>query len=796
MGTDLNQHRLDTALAAPRGEAKIQQSFYSGWDGLQEIELVLARPGQVKEEGRLQVQLLDDSGVEVAAQTFNTRVLNHNQSLTFTFLPQAQSAGRRYVLQITGSENNPVSVWGYSLDVYGSGSLRLINEAASAGRGETAAQELRFTTHYRLTWTDALIALGTALYWDGLIMVVALLLIPLPGCLLLMAGPKSWRRWDPGAWWGVAFALGVSVWPFLWFGLSLAGGRWAAWSLWLLFALGWAAVILVWWRRRRQGKRAERQAREGQLPLPLAARASTWKWQHGLLLLLLLTSLAARLLAVRGLAFPLWVDASRHALITAVMAVNGQTPENYEPFLAVERFPYHFGFHTLSASLRLMTGWPLPRLLLFLGQLLNGLVPLTLYTAVWFFRRKQGPSLLAAFLVGLPFFLPGYYATWGRLTQLTAVFLMPVLLAFTWLLARGGRGWRRAWWLIALLAGGLFLVHFRVFLFYVPFAAIVWLFTLGRNGRWLAAAMILALALVGPRLLELSAVTEPVLVLSSTIPNYNAFPTTYYQAGWERYFVWLAGAGLFLTLVFGLWRPSSWRWRRWMALPIFLAIWVASLFLLLAGEPVGLPESSLVNLNSMYITLFLPLAIFLAVTAEHLWRWLGQGHWLLQVIAWAAAGAVMTATFLFGLRQQITILNPQTILAQAEDLAGLRWVEDHLPQRATIAVNSWLWLGNTWAGSDGGAWLVPLTARASTTPPVDYVYNQTLFQFVGAFNEAATAASDWADPSAAEWLRQQGVTHVFIGARGGFFDPAALARNPAMKMLYGRDGVFVFEIRK
>jgi hypothetical protein len=67
-------------------------------------------------------------------------------------------------------------------------------------------------------------------------------------------------------------------------------------------------------------------------------------------------------LAVRDLEFPTWVDASRHGLITAVMVENGRTPTDYAPYLPVERFPYHFGFHTLSASLAMMTGWPLPRL--------------------------------------------------------------------------------------------------------------------------------------------------------------------------------------------------------------------------------------------------------------------------------------------------------------------------------------------------------------------------------------------------------------------------------------------------
>ena len=62
------------------------------------------------------------------------------------------------------------------------------------------------------------------------------------------------------------------------------------------------------------------------------------------------------------------------------------------------------------------------------------------------------------------------------------------------------------------------------------------------------------------------------------------------------------------------------------------------------------------------------------------------------------------------------------------------------------------------------------------------------------FNQEASAVSDWSDPAQADWLRAQGVTHVFVGKRGGFFDPAALTRNPDLELVYGRGGVFVFAL--
>ena len=90
--------------------------------------------------------------------------------------------------------------------------------------------------------------------------------------------------------------------------------------------------------------------------------------------------------------------------------------------------------------------------------------------------------------------------------------------------------------------------------------------------------------------------------------------------------------------------------------------------------------------------------------------------------------------------------------------------------------------------------MLPLTGRQTTIPPADYIYSRELATEVAAFNQAAQAIGDWSDPASAQWLAEQGVTHVFVGARGGFFEPAALANNPALDMLYAHDGVFVFAL--
>ena len=800
LAEDVNQHRLNAVPPAPAGERVLEQTFTAQKDGLREIELILARRDEpaAGETGRLTLKLFTPDGRLLAEQTLETRNLRHNQTYVWQIPRQGDSAGQAYILQISGSPDNTVSVWGYDLDAVSSGEF-------SASQGETAVQDLRFITRYQLGWSSALGHLGQTAVRDGLFFLLALAFLLMPGCLVLLLGLR-WVPWDGAAWVGAALAAGTAVWPIVWYLFSLIGGRWTGQMLWLAFLAGWAAVFVLVWRHKRGGMPRNNVAASAQdhtapsrpcdANTQYAIRNTHHTsrithhahWQHIALLLILLVGLGARLLAVRDLNIPPWVDASRHALITAVMTENGRTLQNYAPYLDIDRFPYHFGFHTISASLMLMGNWRLERLLLNLGQFLNALVPLTLYTAVWLMTRRRNAAIIAAFLAAIPFFFPGYYATWGRFTQLTGVLILPVLLAFTWLLARGARHWRRVWWLAALLAGGLFLVHLRVFVFFVPFALVVWLMSWGRRGRYLLATAVGAFLLILPRLFYLQSVTEPVKAISYNLPGYNQFPTGYYQAGWDRYFIWLAG----LLLLWATWQAL--RKRPWAMLPLALAAWTLFLLLMLSGDYLGLPSTSLVNLNSLYITLFAPLAIFLGVVLDRLWRRLTGWKRPLPAIGWFAAGAAVALLLIFGVRQQISILNPNTILARPPDLAGLAWLDENLPPNALIAVNSWLWLGATYAGADGGAWIVPLTRRQAATPPADYVYNRQMAAQVNQFNKAAEAITDWSDPVTAVWLRDHGVTHIFVGAKGGFLDPAALSRNPHLSMIYGQDGVFIFKV--
>ena len=84
--------------------------------------------------------------------------------------------------------------------------------------------------------------------------------------------------------------------------------------------------------------------------------------------------------------------------------------------------------------------------------------------------------------------------------------------------------------------------------------------------------------------------------------------------------------------------------------------------------------------------------------------------------------------------------------------------------------------------------------RASTIPPADYTYSKPLIEQVIAFNSSAGKITDWSSNEAIDLLRSDGVTHVYVGARGGFIKPEQLNRHPDTTLIYEEDGVFIFSI--
>ncbi|NJP07330.1 MAG: hypothetical protein HC837_17760 [Chloroflexaceae bacterium] len=527
------------------------------------------------------------------------------------------------------------------------------------------------------------------------------------------------ERWMPAN-----QSLPIFVRPVLWLGLSLSlivllyqwttlmGLRLSSTVLTgLLLLLLLALVIAVWFDLRQQPR--TRNALD---------HRRLWAWS-GLLGIITLT-LWTRFVQIAHLILPPWVDPVHHALLIRVAAETGQVPYSLLPYLQVTNLAYHWGYHVFAATLWQLSALSLPQLMLWLGQILNALHTLTCAALASYLWRRPLPGIIAALVVGLISFMPAYYVSWGRYTQLTGLLLIPPLAIACHQWLQSG-SWR---WLLstAVLCAGLSMVHFRVLFFGLALLfliVVLWLLStplaawrsrliqavaLGALGLGLAFPWITVIVLE-----RLVAMSDPKGLVGGG--RFNALNEGLL---WVQQNYWLVALAL-LAAFCGLWVRSratvlvvGWTtalvvmanlWLAWYLLPMAGAaclLWGvlqnhwslvrvgaigAGVLLLLLNpwvmlNPMGwnIPYIWLITNEIVVISLFLPFSLLIGSGAWLLWCWL-QARWPQRWQPLLLAGAITVPVLLalWGSWNLRTVVNQSTILATPADMAAIDWVAQH-----------------------------------------------------------------------------------------------------------------------
>ncbi|MCS6801997.1 MAG: hypothetical protein NZ773_08670 [Dehalococcoidia bacterium] len=449
---------------------------------------------------------------------------------------------------------------------------------------------------------------------------------------------------------------------------------------------------------------------------------------------------------------------------------------------------YHLGLSGLVALVSGTAAAPLDWSLLAVGQALQ---VAALFGVVLLVRQWGGgawPAAAALFVTGLVLPLPGFVLAWSRFTQIAGLAILPALFAVaTWTLA-AARPARFAI-ALALLGGGLALTHYRALAFAVSAAPALLLFPPPRlpvRRRNIGVALLAgggAVLLLAPWLVGVVATFWiPAVAEGPAGPQeFPAWTLQYDGTDWVLAALCFAsGAALLLGRNLTVARPL---------LPIGWAAGVLALFTWfgVAGLRLGLA----VNPLSAAIAYYLPVGLWAAWTVAAL----GALRLGTAVLAPAATLALLGLTFL-------TAARPGTLGARLGDLLfyndadrrALAWAAQHLPPGARIANNGEPWAYSLYVGVDGGYWIRIVTGRESLVPPLSYSFRSSAEVLArnATIAEALRLASQ---PEAlVAFLRQDGWTHLYLGRRGGAIDPAAIARQPGVLLLYEREGVTIWAL--
>jgi len=262
----------------------------------------------------------------IATGTASLADLHANEFYQFSFPLQANSRGKRYLLEATGRESARISLQQSALDVYAGGQTWVGSEKAPG--------DWTFRTYYEEDIPMLLRYLADGASNNGLLAIPLLLLLFLPGFVayaLLLPGES------PELPEVLAFSFGLSLalipLAYLWAHVTrLQANR-------PLLVAGFAALavaaIAVVRFRRGPGGTWQPQARTSKPFLLL--------WSFVLLL-----TVAVRYLEIRDLVLPLWVDSVFHASVTQLFMQQSGLPTTYRPLMPVDQFVYHFGSHAAT----------------------------------------------------------------------------------------------------------------------------------------------------------------------------------------------------------------------------------------------------------------------------------------------------------------------------------------------------------------------------------------------------------------------------------------------------------------
>ena len=686
------------------------------------------------------------------------------------FSPIPPPENRQFYLLIEAphaTADQPLHVRAVAHDVYTPGSAYV--------DGSPWHGDLAFRTFYdydlAMFWNDLTHSLSD--FW---LVLPILALLWAPGFVLLQFWRDARHRFDD--WGQVALSLGLSLTflPFVLLWVTQLGGALSATVARVLFGgLGVLAVIMAVVRLRRMHWRKQARAF-----LPIA--------------LILGVGVIARLVAIRDLALPAWVDSVHHVLVARIIAETGRIPTSYEPYLAVREATYHYGFQASVAAFAWLSGKPLPQAMLILGQVLNAAMALQVYLLARWLTRRWWAAVLAAWIVALLATMPAYYVSWGRYTQLSGLLILPVALILSVESAKR-RDWHAGALSVFLLAG-LILTHYRVFAFYVCFIAAWWLVELAKRPHawrarlqevgWFAVLSLLATVLLMPWIigvaieLWLRAFTQ-----WSGAPSaaYWDFAWEYVTAGFDRYLLTLGALGAIVALLD----------RRWFS--GVLLVWMGALFVITNPALFGLPGEGLINNVSMLIVWFMPLAIGCGFLSDKLissWLMWLRGRW--RTLGYAVAATILLILSAAGVQRQITIVNPLCVLAVEADREALDWIEANTPLRSRFLINAQVWEDPLYMGTDGGYWITPLAGRATTVPPALYGLGDSE-QMHHVKDLARQIETLSADPDAL-WmlLREEGVEYVYVGALSGPLHLEMLRGAPGFRARYTNGRAFVFEV--
>ncbi len=516
---------------------------------------------------------------------------------------------------------------------------------------------------------------------------------------------------------------------------------------------------------------------------------------------LFVLALITRLLQVKDLLVPNWIDGLVHQNILEGLFTKGAVP--------VDQI-YHTGFHLNAFFMQSLLRLDSPEATLIYGQWLSVASGTTFYfLAQKIFRSKFVSLICLAFYWFLSPF-PSYLISWGRYPFLMGLTLLPVAITVSleWLKSRK----TNLFILEVLLAASLLLTHYSIVVIWGIFLIAITVNGMMENKRKVLyrgphslsmPRMIIQICLLflflglflypkATTLLKFSEICrDPLPHIGAcvrqlagpshiydgvmAIPNEtfikdhgninnlidltntvevdaNTKYVFYLTLKYGGTLIWVGGL---LGMVF-LFRVN----RR-----VFYVIvgWMLLLFLT-SGLQAQLLGTAVPNTINTIIFLSMLLTLLCGFTIQHFLETKEYAGHLRNI---GLAGLI--GLILMGAYGSIGIVNPITTLFNREDQDAIAWINRNTSANDIVLINSFLWSGQ-YTPSDGGGWIGPLTGRNTVFP---------------------SSKEEFTSIQAIIDIKK--VRYVYLGRGYGQLKPSAF-QNSDFKLVYQSGGINIYKV--
>jgi hypothetical protein len=775
----------------------IGQSFISRRPNLDGITIWIKSSSTQEElpvndgEHGINIKLYDSKNATLPVFASNIVVAATENTTPFAIqIPnQNNPANERYLLQLS-TDSNTILIQGRNEDAYPHGQAFINEQPINA--------DIAFRLSYDYNFPSLIqdIKRGISDIWLAVPLLIILLL---PGWLLLDFSDLR-RRFDFGDQVALSIGISLSLIPITMLWTTLVHFKWT--RTFVIFIAGFLITLLILrviykyiklHKSNHQKNNLSMVGRIKNLPGQLVRLFIPFS-----LILIFLITLSMRMIMVRDLATPAWVDSIHHALITRLILSTGSYPSSYAPYWDINPSAYHPGFHGITATLTWLSNLSIDQSLLVFGQVLNALAVFSVYLFTKTFTRSNLAGLFAAFITGFLTPMPAYYTSWGRYTELAGLIIFPAAFALI-LLLMNGQTKKQKYWIILLCVitiSGLFMVHYRVTVFLAGLILSYFFIYILMNKsapktsttKIIKLLFIVAFAsifLVFPWMFQL--IENSVLPMISSIgirpiPYFQDFSWAFLTSAYGKQTLVIAGLGLLWGLIE----------RKRFA--YMLTVWISLLFLIANFDALHIPGGGLITSASVEIMLFIPISMLGGYFIDLLIR-----YWKIlfpQKVKILFMGTILIVTLMvafLGAKQLINILNPITIISRNADIPAIEWVENNIPMNETIVINPFAWGYGLYAGSDGGFWISPLSGRSTLPPPVLYGLGPGSKKI----KEQSKQIIDLSSNPDALWgfLKDNQIQYIYVGAKGGVLSPDKLSSSEHYSNIYHKDGVWIFRIK-